>query len=85
MSSDLATIAGVDTPTRLLIGGQWSPGQQGVLPVINPATEEPIAEVADASTQDALDAVSAAAAALPGWAARAPRERGRVPAPGLSS
>ncbi|HEY6479530.1 MAG TPA: aldehyde dehydrogenase family protein, partial [Streptosporangiaceae bacterium] len=76
MSSDVATIAGVDTPTRLLIGGQWSPGQQGVLPVINPATEEPIAEVADASTQDALDAVSAAAAALPGWAARAPRERG---------
>jgi succinate-semialdehyde dehydrogenase / glutarate-semialdehyde dehydrogenase len=76
VSSDLATIAGVDTPTRLLIGGQWSPGQRGVLPVINPATEEPIAEVADASEQDALDAVSAAAAALPGWAARAPRERG---------
>jgi succinate-semialdehyde dehydrogenase/glutarate-semialdehyde dehydrogenase len=76
VSSDVATIAGVDTPTRLLIGGQWSPGQQGVLPVINPATEEPIAEVADASPQDALDAVGAAAAALPGWAARAPRERG---------
>ena len=66
----------MDTPTRLLIGGQWSPGRQGVLPVINPATEEPIAEVADASPEDALDAVGAAAAALPGWAARAPRERG---------
>jgi succinate-semialdehyde dehydrogenase/glutarate-semialdehyde dehydrogenase len=76
VSSDLATIAGVDTPTRLLIGGQWSGGQRGVLPVINPATEEPIAEVADASVQDAMDAVGAAAAALPGWAARAPRERG---------
>jgi len=76
VSSDRATIAGVDTPTRLLIGGQWSVGQRGVLPVINPATEEPIAEVADASAQDALDAVGAAAAALPGWAARAPRERG---------
>ncbi|HMH91233.1 MAG TPA: NAD-dependent succinate-semialdehyde dehydrogenase [Streptosporangiaceae bacterium] len=60
----------------MLIGGQWSVGQRGVLPVINPATEEPIAEVADASAQDALDAVGAAAAALPGWAARAPRERG---------
>ena len=76
MSSDLAAIAGVDTPTRLLIGGQWSAGQRGVLPVINPATEEPIAEVADAGVADAMDAVGAAAAALPGWAARAPRERG---------
>ena len=76
MSSDLATIAGVDAPTRLLIGGQWSAGQRGVLPVIDPATEQAIAEVADAGVQDALDAVSAAAAALPGWAARAPRERG---------
>ena len=76
MSSDLATIAGVDAPTRLLIGGQWSAGQRGVLPVIDPATEQPIAEVADAGVQDALDAVGAAAAALPGWAARAPRERG---------
>jgi len=76
VSSDLAAIAGVDTPTRLLIGGQWSAGQRGVLPVINPATEEPIAEVADAGVADAMDAVGAAAAALPGWAARAPRERG---------
>jgi succinate-semialdehyde dehydrogenase/glutarate-semialdehyde dehydrogenase len=76
VSSDLATIAGVDTPTRLLIGGQWSPGQRGSLPVINPATEEPIAEVADASVEDAMDAVAAAAGALPGWAARPPRERG---------
>jgi succinate-semialdehyde dehydrogenase / glutarate-semialdehyde dehydrogenase len=76
VSSDLATIAGVDAPTRLLIGGQWQPGQQGSLPVINPATEEPIAEVADASVADAMDAVAAAAAALPGWAARPPRERG---------
>jgi succinate-semialdehyde dehydrogenase/glutarate-semialdehyde dehydrogenase len=76
VSSDLATIAGVDAPTRLLIGGQWSPGRRGTLPVINPATEEPIAEVADAGVEDALDAVAAAAGALPGWAATAPRERG---------
>ncbi|HMG62840.1 MAG TPA: NAD-dependent succinate-semialdehyde dehydrogenase [Streptosporangiaceae bacterium] len=60
----------------MLIGGQWSAGQRGVLPVIDPATEQPIAEVADAGVQDGLDAVGAAAAALPGWAARAPRERG---------
>jgi succinate-semialdehyde dehydrogenase/glutarate-semialdehyde dehydrogenase len=76
VSSDLAAIAGVDAPTRLLIGGQWSAGQLGLLPVINPATEEPIAQVADASAQDAADAVTAAADALPGWAATAPRQRG---------
>ncbi len=76
MTADLATITGIDTPTGLLIGGQWSAGRAGTLPVINPATEEPITEVADASPEDALDAVGAAAEALPKWAARPPRERG---------
>ncbi|HKD88867.1 MAG TPA: NAD-dependent succinate-semialdehyde dehydrogenase [Streptosporangiaceae bacterium] len=59
----------------MLIGGQWTAGRAGTVPVINPATEEPVTEVADASPEDALDAVAAAAAALPGWAARPPRER----------
>jgi succinate-semialdehyde dehydrogenase / glutarate-semialdehyde dehydrogenase len=77
VTADLASIAGVDAPTGLLIGGQWSTGRRGVLPVINPATEEPITEVADASVEDALAAVDAAAGALPGWAATAPRERGQ--------
>ena len=76
MTADLATITGIDTPTGLLIGGQWSSGRAGTLTVINPATEEPITEVADASPEDALDAVGAAADALPKWAARPPRERG---------
>jgi succinate-semialdehyde dehydrogenase/glutarate-semialdehyde dehydrogenase len=76
VSSDLATIAGVDAPTRLLIGGQWSAGQRGSLPVINPAPALPSPAVADASVEDAMDAVAAAAGALPGWAATAPRERG---------
>ena len=75
MTADLATITGIDAPTGLLIGGQWSSGRAGTLPVINPATEEPATEVADASPEDALDAVAAAADALPGWAARPPRER----------
>jgi succinate-semialdehyde dehydrogenase / glutarate-semialdehyde dehydrogenase len=75
VTADLATLTGIDTPTGLLIGGQWSAGRAGTLPVINPATEEPITEVADASPEDALDAVSAAAEALPKWAARPPRER----------
>ncbi|HTZ93691.1 MAG TPA: NAD-dependent succinate-semialdehyde dehydrogenase [Streptosporangiaceae bacterium] len=75
MTADLATITGIDAPTGLLIGGQWSAGRAGSLPVIDPATEQPVTEVADASPEDALDAVAAAAAALPAWAARPPRER----------
>jgi succinate-semialdehyde dehydrogenase / glutarate-semialdehyde dehydrogenase len=76
VTSDLASIIGIEAPTDLLIGGQWSTGRAGRLPVMNPATEDAITDVADASVEDALDAVAAAAAALPGWAARPPRERG---------
>jgi succinate-semialdehyde dehydrogenase/glutarate-semialdehyde dehydrogenase len=76
VTGDLATLTGMDAPTGLLIGGQWSAGRAGVLPVTDPATEDVIAEVASASAEDALDAVSAAYAALPLWAARPPRERG---------
>jgi succinate-semialdehyde dehydrogenase/glutarate-semialdehyde dehydrogenase len=68
-------MTGIDAPTELLIGGQWSPGRAGVLEVIDPATEDPIAEVADATPDDALDAVAAAHEALPGWAATPPRVR----------
>jgi succinate-semialdehyde dehydrogenase/glutarate-semialdehyde dehydrogenase len=73
---DLASITGMSAPTGLLIGGQWSAGRAGLLPVIDPATEDPIAEVAAATAEDAIDAVDAAHQALPGWAATAPRARG---------
>ncbi len=76
MTGNLATLTGMDAPTGLLIGGQWSAGAAGVLPVLDPATEQPIAEVASATEQDALAAVDAADKALSGWAARPPRERG---------
>jgi succinate-semialdehyde dehydrogenase / glutarate-semialdehyde dehydrogenase len=76
VTSDLLASTGIDAPTGLLIGGEWGAGSAGVIPVIDPATEEAIAEVAGASPQDALDAVAAAHAALPGWAATAPRQRG---------
>ena len=76
MAADLATITGMTAPTGLLIGGQWSTGRAGSLPVINPATEDSIADVANATAEDALDAVGAASQALPGWAATPPRVRG---------
>ncbi|HET9894809.1 MAG TPA: NAD-dependent succinate-semialdehyde dehydrogenase [Streptosporangiaceae bacterium] len=76
MAADLASITGMTAPTGLLIGGQWSPGRAGVIEVIDPATEDPIAQVANATAEDAADAVSAAYQALPGWAATPPRVRG---------
>src|SRR5258708_29047507 len=45
---------------------------------LDPATEEPLAEVADGTVDDALDAVGAAHAALPAWAATPPRQRAEI-------
>jgi succinate-semialdehyde dehydrogenase/glutarate-semialdehyde dehydrogenase len=74
MSSDLASLTGIDVPTGLLIGGEWTTGHDQFA-VIDPATEAPLTEVADATEQDGLEAVSAAYAALPEWAATPPRQR----------
>ena len=66
-------------PKELYIRGAWrSSSDAARSAVLDPATEEVIAEVADASAADALEAVEAAAAAGPLWAARAPRERGEI-------
>jgi succinate-semialdehyde dehydrogenase/glutarate-semialdehyde dehydrogenase len=76
MAADLAALAGIEPPTGLLIGGEWGAGGAGVLPVLDPATEDPIAEVANATREDALAAVESAYRALPEWAATPPRQRG---------
>ena len=66
-------------PTDLYIGGTWHPGSRPeTIPVNDPATEQVLAHVADASPEDGLLAVDAAAAALPGWADTPPRQRGEV-------
>ena len=63
-------------PTELFIGGEWRPAGDGSrITVVDPATGERLATVASASVQDGLSAVDAAAGALPGWAATAPRAR----------
>ena len=56
--------------THFLIGADWRPASDGaVLPVINPATEEVIAEVPAATGDDVDAAVRAARAAFAGpWA-----------------
>ena len=79
MTADLKALTGIEVPTGLLIGGQWGQSRSGAsFPVIDPATEEPLAEVADGTVEDALEAVTAAQAALPGWAATPPRQRAEV-------
>jgi len=57
----IAELTGIDVPTGLLIGGEWGGGRGGsTFPVLDPATEEPVSEVADGTVDDALDAVGAA-------------------------
>src|SRR6476620_3865090 len=65
---------------HLLISNEWRPAQaSGVMDVINPATEEVIAQVASAGAADLDDAVAAARAALVGpWGQLSARERGRL-------
>lgn len=66
-------------PTDLHIGGQWVAGSTGRrIAVVDPSTGATIAEVADASIDDALAAVTAAHEAAPAWAATAPRKRSEI-------
>ncbi|MBV9814388.1 MAG: aldehyde dehydrogenase family protein [Alphaproteobacteria bacterium] len=64
---------------RMLIGGKWLESASGeLLPVENPARRQIIAEIPRGGAEDVDRAVKAAAAAFPGWAKVAPRERGRM-------
>lgn len=60
----------------LYIGGKWISGSG--IPVVDPSTEEILAEVADATEADAIKAVDAAAAAAPDWKATPPRQRAEI-------
>jgi succinate-semialdehyde dehydrogenase / glutarate-semialdehyde dehydrogenase len=65
--------------TNLLIGGAWEPASDGeVISVVDPATEEPLAQVASATPADGVRAVAAAAEAAAGWAATPPRTRAEI-------
>src|SRR3954466_12987219 len=63
---------------ELFVGGAWRPPESGAYePTINPATEEPIAEIAQAGEADVDAAVAAARAALGPWQRLRPLERGK--------
>jgi succinate-semialdehyde dehydrogenase/glutarate-semialdehyde dehydrogenase len=60
----------------LYVDGKWRHAVSGrTFPVTNPATSEVLAQISAAETQDVRDAVAAAEAAFPAWAARTAYER----------
>ena len=70
----------VDAVARELhIAGRWHPAAGGAtFAVEDPATAETIAEVADATPDDARAALDAAVSMRAEWAAHPPRERGEI-------
>lgn len=63
----------------LFINGQWRASSDGrTLAVLDPATGESLKDVASASVQDGIDAIEAADAAFPAWAATPPRLRSDI-------
>jgi succinate-semialdehyde dehydrogenase/glutarate-semialdehyde dehydrogenase len=74
----LENLLGSDS-TRLVVGGERvAAGDGGEFEVLDPATAEPFASVANATVGDAMDAVAAAHDAAAGWASTPPRVRGEV-------
>ncbi|CCH80222.1 putative succinate-semialdehyde dehydrogenase I,NADP-dependent (or putative aldehyde dehydrogenase) [Nostocoides japonicum T1-X7] len=66
-------------PTGLYIDGEWVDAESAVrCDVVNPATEEVIASIADGGPQDARRAIAAAARVQDSWARTAPRERSEI-------
>ena len=79
MSVSTADISRVldGVPKGLLINGKQVQTEAGVK-VEDPSTGEVLAEVADASPEQGMEALDAAVAAQAGWAATDPRERGEI-------
>jgi succinate-semialdehyde dehydrogenase/glutarate-semialdehyde dehydrogenase len=65
-------------PKQLYINGEWVDGDEGTLAVEDPATGETIAEVADASPEQAVEALAAAHETQAEWRETPPRERGEI-------
>lgn len=66
-------------PTGLLINGEWRAATGGTTVAVNdPATGKVIHEIADATVDDGVAAMDAAADAFPSWAATPARERAEI-------
>jgi len=68
-----------DVPTDLFIGGKWLESASGRrIDVMDPSTETPLASVANATPEEGIAAIDAAAGAAAGWAATPPRQRAEI-------
>jgi len=66
-------------PFKQLIDGEWTDAaSSNTWDVVDPATEEVVAQVPFGTAEDAKAAVDAAAEAFPAWSRRGPYERARV-------
>ncbi|WP_129336809.1 NAD-dependent succinate-semialdehyde dehydrogenase [Cellulomonas endophytica] len=75
-TSTLPPTVAAHLPTGVLVDGRWRPAHGGgTFTVSDPGTEEVLADVADGTERDALDALTAAAAAAEPWRRTAPRVR----------
>jgi len=75
----IATRSHGSATRSMLIGGQWVKSSSGgTMPLLNPANEEPLPDVADADVNDGLRALEAAVGAQSGWAATPPRQRAEL-------
>lgn len=77
MSADSVPELPAGVPTGLWIAGE-SRSAAGEFEVVNPATGERLATVADATVDDARAAMDAAAAVAPEWAATPARQRAEI-------
>ena len=65
-------------PDGLFIGGRWEAGTRERIAVQDPATGRVIKRIANATPEDGIRALDAAAAAADEWAATAPRVRAEI-------
>ena len=74
---DTAKLLLTSVPTGLWIGGEEREGSS-TFDVLDPSDDQVLTSVANATPEDAIAALDAAAEAQPDWAATPPRERGEM-------
>src|SRR5215467_12830004 len=75
----MATATAAPAKRRMFIDGQWCDADGGrTIPVINPATEETLAEVAYGGRAETRRALEAAARAMPAWMKLTAWDRAKV-------
>ena len=75
-TSPIERLAGAGRLDRIFVGGEWVlPAGQERSAVIDPSTEEPVADIALGSAQDVAMAVAAARRAFATWSVSSPQSR----------